>query len=252
MALTLNQIKARLEALALSHLQINSFYFGDIPEFDANGEVVYAACFATLQSGSIDRNEHAQRFTFRIFFVDLVPESTESETNETEVLSDMHAVAADFMAMLNYTEYQDDWWIDPVIPSTPIEEGMNDLVAGCYIDVVINTEYAADRCQVPATDVTFETDFDMARTRLLTYTGGDSLDSSFTVTGLAGKIVLGVYRAGQYKRAITTVPTDSDKIQVVGTDLGDRKGINSTTGVVSLSSGDALMNGEILDFLIWE
>ena len=165
MGLTLNQIKARLETLALSHRQINSFYFGDVPEFDANGEIVYAACFATLLPGAIDRNEHAQRYTFRVYFVDLVPEVTKSEENETEVLSDMYSVAADFMAMLNYTDYQDDWWIEPVTPRTPIEEGMNDLVAGCYIDIQINTEYLVDRCQVPATDVTFENDFDMARTR---------------------------------------------------------------------------------------
>jgi len=80
-----------------------------------------------------------------------VPESTNTEGNETEVLSDMFSVAADFMAMLNFTDYQADWWIEPVTPVTEIEEGLNDLVAGCYIDVVINTEYAADRCQVPAT-----------------------------------------------------------------------------------------------------
>lgn len=250
--LTLNQIKARLETLALSHRQLNSFYFGSPEEFDANGEIVYAACFATLLPGSIDRTEHAQRFTFRVYFVDLVPEATKTETNETEALSDMYSVAADFMAMLNYTEYQDDWWVEPVTPQTPIEEGMSDMVAGCFIDVQINTEYLADRCQVPADDVTFENAFDMARTRLLTYTGTGAEGSSFSPAGLAGKIVLAVYRAGAYKRVITTAPTDSDKIQVVGTDLGDRKGIQSTTGVVALQTDDALVSGEILDFLIWE
>lgn len=251
MGLTLNQITARLKTLALSHLQINSFYFGDIPEFDANGEIAYAACFATLLPGSIDRNEHSQRYTFRIYFVDLVPEVTKSEKNETEVLSDMYSVAADFMAMLNYTDYQDDWWIEPVTPQTPIEEGMNDLVAGCYIDVQINTDYLVDRCQVPA-DVTFETDFDMARTRILTYTGTGSEGDSFTVTDLAGKIVLAVFRAGNYRRGITTLPTTSDSIRVVGTDLGDRKGILSSTGAVGLQEGDALVNGEFLDFLLYE
>lgn len=250
--MTLNEVISRVRTLALSHKQINSFYFGTVPEFDANGEIDYAACFLEIQPGIINRAERTQRYTFRVYFVDLVPEVTKSEENETEVLSDMYSVAADFMAMLNYTDYQDDWWIEPVTPQTPVEESLGDLVAGCYLDIGVNTEYDANRCQVPADDVTFETDFDMARTRLLTYTGTGSEGSSFSPTGLAGKIVLAVFRAGNYRRASVTLPTTSDTIQVVGTDLGDRKGILSTTGAVGLQTGDALVNGEIIDVLIWE
>ena len=250
--MTLNEVISQLRTLALSHKQINSFYFGTVPEFDANGEIDYAACFLEIQPGIINRAERTQRFNFRVYFVDLVPEATDTEENETEVLSDMHSVAADFMAMLNAFDYQDDWWIDDSSPVTPVEESLGDLVAGCYLDIGVNTEYDANRCQVPADDVTFETDFDMARTRILTYTGTGSEGSSFSPTGLAGKIVLAVFRAGNYLRGTTTLPTTSDTIQVVGTDLGDRKGILSTTGAVGLQTGDALVNGEILDFLIYE
>lgn len=252
MALTLNQIVSRLKSLAESHKQINSFYFGAEPEWTANGEITYPACFIEQLPGAIDRAKHEQQFRFRAVFVDLVPEVTNSEGNETEALSDMHNVAADYVAMLDYYGYQDDWWINDISQVTPIEEGLEDLVAGAELTFQVNTEFISDRCQVPAADVTFETDFDMARTRLLTYTGTGEEGSSFTVTDLAGKIVLAAYRAGQYKRILTTVPTDSDKIQVVGTDLGDRKGIQSTTGTASLASGDALVSGEILDFIIWE
>jgi hypothetical protein len=92
----------------------------------------------------------------------------------------------------------------------------------------------------------------MARTRILTYTGTGGEGDTFTVTNLAGKVVLAVYRAGFYKRAIVDIPTDSDKIQVTGTDLGSSKGILSTTGGIKLQTGDALVPGEILDFIIWE
>ena len=252
MALTLNQIVSRLKSLAESHKQINSFYFGAEPEWTANGEITYPACFIEQLQGAIDRAKHEQQFRFRAVFVDLVPEVTNSEGNETEALSDMHSVAADYVAMLGYYGYQDDWWINDISQVTPIEEGLEDLVAGAELTFQVNTEFIADRCQVPAADVTFETDFDMARTRILTYTGTGSEGSSFTVTGLAGKVVLAVYRAAAYKRAITTTPTDFEKVGIAGSDLGDRKGILSSTGVVSLSSGDGLVNGEILDFLIYE
>jgi len=249
MALTLNQINNRLRTLALSHDQINSFYFGDPWEFDQS-DIAYPACFCELTPGSISRSEHMQRYNVRLYFLDRVLVSTDTEGNETEVLSDMSSVAADFMAMLMY--YEDDWEIENTGVLTPVTEAINDMAAGCILEAGINVDFLADRCQVPATDVTFENDFDMARTRILTYTSNGTEDNSFTVTGLAGKIVLAVYRAGFYKRAITTLPTDSDKVQVVGTDLGDRKGILSSTGVVYLQTGDALIDGEILDFIIWE
>ena len=252
MSLTLNQVIARIETLALSHKQIRSFYFGEVPEFDANGEIVYPACFLEQQPGSIDRVEKLQKFAFRLYLVDLVPESTASEENETDVLSDMHSVAADMMAMLMYSEYEDDWLITETAPVTPVTESLGDLVAGAYVDIEVGVDFLADRCQVPAEDVTFEEDFDMARTRILTYTGTGAEGSSFTVTNLAGKTVLAAYRAGSYKRIITTVPTDTDKLQVVGTDLGSRKGIAATTGVVSMQVGDMLVSGEILDFILWE
>lgn len=258
MSLTLNQIVSRLRTLALSHKQLNSFYFGDVPEFDANGDIIYPACFAEQQPGSVNRTEKQQRFNMRLFFVDLVNVSQDTEGNETEVLSDMTSVANDFLAMLMYSEYEDDWLIADSAIISPITESLGDMVAGVILEVGILVDYLADRCQVPSDDVTFESDFDMARTRMFSYTATGSEGSSFTPTDvstgvtLANRVVLTGYRAGSYKRIITTVPTDTENIRVVGTDLGNRKGILSTTGAVGLSSGDALVSGEILDFIIWE
>ena len=251
MALTLNQVVNRIRTLALSHLQINDFYFGEIPEFLANGDISYAACFLEQLPGSIDRTEKLQTFNFRVYLLDRVLVAEDTEGNEQEVLSDMSSVAADFMAMLMYSEYEDDWMIEEVAATAPVTEAINDMVAGVYMDIGVKVDFMADRCQVPATSVTFEEDFDMARTKILTYTGTGSEGASFSVTGLSGKTVLAAYRAGDYKRIITTVPTDTDKIRVVGSDLGDYKGILSSTGAVGLSSGDALVSGEVLDFLLW-
>lgn len=252
MALTLNQIIKRIETLALSHEQINSFYFGDKVEFDSGADINYPVCFCEQLPGSINRAEHLQRFNFRLYLFDRVLISEDTEGNETEVLSDMSSVAADMAAMLMAYEYEDDWMIDNVIVLSSATEELGDMVSGSVLEIGVSVDFIADRCQVPAVDVTFENDFDMARTRILTYTGTGLEGDSFTVTNLAGKIVMAAYRATDYKRVITTVPADTDKMQVVGTDLGDRKGILSSTGVVSLVAGDALLSGEVLDFLIIE
>lgn len=250
MPLTLNQILKRIETLALSHEQINSFYFGGKEEFDVNGDIDYPACFCEEMPGRIDRAAHLQIFNFRIYLLDRVLVSENTEGNETEVLSDMASVAADIMAMLMSYEYQDEWVISDVANRTSVTEELGDMVAGSIIEVGVGVEFIADRCSVPASDVTFENDFDMARTKLITYTGTGAEGDSFTVAGIAGSYVLAAYRAGQYRRCITTVPVVSEKIQVAGTD-GGSKGILSSTGVVSLQPGDALLVDEILDFLIY-
>lgn len=251
MALTLNQVVNRLRRLALSHKQIRSFFFGNVPDFDSGADIDYAGCFCEQQPGSIDRSGRLQTFVFRIFFLDLVKVSDDTKGNEIEVLSDMSSVAADFMAMLFDSAYEFDWTVSEQAGISPVTESLGDMVAGVSVEVGIGVDFLADRCQVPADDITFEEDFDMARTKIVTYTGTGSEGSSFTVTGLSGKTVLAAYRATDYKRIITTVPTDTDKIKVTGTDLGSYKGILSTDGTVSLQSGDALMSGEVLDFIVW-
>lgn len=255
MALTLNQVIKRLETLALSHKQIKSFYRGAPVDFDIQGgagDNIYPALFCEKLPGSTNRTEHQHQYNFRLHFYDLVNIASGSQENEQEVLSDMDSVGLDFMAMIMSYTYQDIWQIVDNSSEESQVFQLGDLVGGSVREIGIKIDFLADNCQVPAEDVTFNEDFDMARTRILTYTGTGSEGSSFTVPDLAGKIVLSAYRAGFYKRTLTTVPTDTDKIQVVGTDLGNRKGIQSTTGAVSLQTGDALVSGEILDFIIWE
>jgi len=252
MAISLNQLVSRLRSLAMAHKKIRFFYFGDPHEFTFNGDVTYAACFIELLPGSNNSDTKLKTFNIRAYFLDLVGVSEKTEQNETEVLSDMSLIADDYVGVLRAAEYQDDWEVSASSSFTPHTEFLEDMVAGVSIEIGIEVEFLSDRCQVPMDDVTFEEDFDMARTRILTYTGTGSEGDSFTVTGLAGKIVLAVYRAGMYKRAIVTTPTDADKIKVTGTDLGNRKGILSSSGNVELQSGDGLINGEVLDFILWE
>jgi len=250
--MTLNQIIARLRTLALSHEQINNFYFGDKWEFDSNGEIKYPGIFVETQPGNIDRVNKVQVFNFRIYFMDLVKVSEGTEENETEVLSDMSSVCSDFLAMLYNPNYQDDWLISESNAITPFTEALNDMVAGVYADLSISVDFVADICQVPSDEVIFENPFDMARTRILSYDGTGTEGDSFVVPNLAGKIVIASYRAGNYRRVITTTPTDFDKIKVTGTELGTRKGILSSDGTTALQSGDALIPGEVLDFILWE
>lgn len=257
MPLTLNQILSRIRTLALSHDQINDFYFGDPHEFDikgGEGDVNYAACFLSQQPGTIDRTEHLQKFVFDFFLLDRVGVSNDTEGNETEVLSDMSRVAADILAMLNFFEYQNDWIIEEVSTVTPVTEELGDMVAGVILRVSIGVDFLSDRCEVPASDQAFEDEdggivlLDPAKKpRTLTYTSAGDSGDSFTVPGLAGKLVIAAFRAGYYKRVTTGTP-DSEMVKVMGT---QKVGGIEASGVVALASGDSLIDQEKLDFIYY-
>lgn len=250
MPLTLNQIVTRIKTLALAHHQINHFYFGDPHEFDANGDIIYPACFLEWVPGTADRVAHQKRFNFNIYFFDLVKVSDDTEGNETEVLSDMDGVATDMLAMLMSPEYQDDWVIVEAAAIAPVTEVLGDMAAGVFIEVGIVVDFLADSCVVPTDEIIFEETFDMARTKIYTYTAAGLTGSSFAVADISNKHVLAVFRAGSYKRAVAVAPTDSEKVQVGTVDLGTGKGILGN-GTVILETGDSLIINEKLDFLVY-
>ncbi len=250
---TLNQVRDKLRNLALSHKQIRWFYYGDPWEFLQQEKTVdYAACFLESQPGVIDRETKQQRFNFRVYFLDLVKVIQDTEGNETEVLSDMSSVACDYLAMLMAPANFNYWEVVKSSSITQVTEFDGDMLAGVYVDIGILVEFAADLCQVPMEDAPPVSTFNGARPRILPYDGTGIEGDSFSVSGLAGKIVIAAFRSGFYQRVGLGVPTVANKIGIAGTDLGSRKGILVSTGVVSLPVGDALTSGETLDFLIYE
>lgn len=250
MPLSLNQIIERIKRLALSHHQINHFYFGEPHEFDAQQDIVYPGVFLEILPSVIDRSLRQKRFNFNIYFLDLVKVSDDTEGNETEVLSDMDGVATDMLAMLMSPEYQDDWVIIEAAAIAPVTEVLGDMAAGVFLEVGIVVDFLADSCVVPTDEIIFEETFDMARTKIYTYTSTGLSGSSFSVPDISDKHILAVFRAGSYKRAVAVTPTDSEKIQVGTIDVGSGKGILGN-GTVILETGDSLINDEKLDFLVY-
>ena len=250
MALTLQQIVKRIETLSLAHKQIRSFFRGSPADFEIHGENIYPAVFCEKLPGSINRADHQQQYNFRLYFYDLINVAEGTDENELDVLSDMDLVANDILAMLMSYVYQDDYEIVDNSSEESRVQQTGDMVGGSVREIGIKVLFLADTCQVPTDDVNFQNTFDMARTKLITYTGTGAEGDSFSVADIMNSYVMAAYRAGQYRRVIPVVPTDAEKIQVVGVDAGS-KGIFSTTGAVSLQVGDGLLPGEILDFLIY-
>ncbi len=83
--------------------------------------------------------------------------------------------------------------------------------------------------------------------RVYEYEADGTETDTFIVSGINGLKVWGVWRAGFFKKIITTVPTDSERIGIGGTDIGSGKGIIAN-GTVYLQTGDILVPGEKIEF----
>lgn len=155
--MTLNQVVQRLGNLANNHKQVNHFYFGDMVEWLANGEVVYPAVFIDTSNGGIDAAEKKTWWDFDIWFCDLVNISIDARRNELEVQSDLTGIAEDYKAMLGFTDWQQDWTIGPTSQLTCYKEKFEDLVLAVKMTVTIEVRYDSNRCVVP-TYLYFEAD----------------------------------------------------------------------------------------------
>jgi len=154
--MTLNQVLKKLEQLALSHEQLNYFFFGDIVEWLANKDLRYPCCFVEINKCEINKDDKQTKYNFDIWFLDLINVSTKTLDNEQDCMSDLTSIAEDYLAMLNYSGYQDVWTINTSYDLEYFSEKFEDLTVAVRTNVSIGVDYLSDRCAVPADDVVFE------------------------------------------------------------------------------------------------
>jgi len=146
--LTLNQIVRRLQTIAESHKQIRGFYFGNVTDFLTDKTTRYASAFLQDQPGTIDSAGKTITYLFKMFFLDLENVSEGAQANTLDVQSDMLQVAADIIAEIDFHGFV-DWSVSTQSGFVLVRESFDDMVAGCVVDISIQTPYVKDICAVP-------------------------------------------------------------------------------------------------------
>jgi hypothetical protein len=147
--LTLNQVIQRVQGLAGSHKQINTFFFGNIIEWLSNGEVKYPACFVDVNEGVIDFTSRQTHYSVELWLADLENVDQDARSNEFEVFSDLSSIAQDLVAMIRDYTLQDDWTIAEVYPMKLMKEKFEDVTCAVMVTIEISTDFISDNCQVP-------------------------------------------------------------------------------------------------------
>lgn len=146
--MTLNQVVKRIKTIALAHLQIRNFYYGNVSDFLTDKTTRYASCFLQDVPGVIDLSGKVTVLNFKMFLLDLVHVSEDAKDNELDVQSDMLSVAEDLIAEMDDSTYT-DWKLSLSNPITFVREEDSDLVAGVVVDLAIHKLFVKDTCAVP-------------------------------------------------------------------------------------------------------
>lgn len=150
--MTLNQIVARIKAIAEAHEQINTFVFGDVDSFLDSSDVVYPACFMPYPTETLSGADNLMSAS--LFFMDRTIQggsSTDNTYNELDVTSDMREVAKDIFAQLLYQKFNPSWNVSKECSIVLTNEAEPDYLAGAQLSFTIKLPYTADRCAVPTT-----------------------------------------------------------------------------------------------------
>ena len=141
------------------------------------------------------------KFVFEIWFLDLVDIDVLANGNQLDVLSDLSQIAGDFMAMLNFVDYQDDFTIVPSYNMEFYREKFEDMTIAVKTTVTIGIDYLSDRCAVPASGVQFEPAQPYSPSIRISdgtcynyiYNASGSEGNEITFASLAGKEILLVF-----------------------------------------------------------
>lgn len=216
--MTYNQVVKRIKALSLAHKQMRAFRVGLVSDFFADAKAKYPAALLQDSGGNISTAGQATSLSFRLFLVDLVHVSEDTQENQLDVQSDMLSVAMDLVAEMNAGIFE-DWAISSDNTLQLFYEGDNDLHAGVYFDFTLRIKFTQNTCQIP-TEV-FDgspTDTDMKVYDLI-YKATGSEGSTIIPPEVAGKKILLITRENNTIYRVSSLP-GSTEYTFNGTQIG--------------------------------
>jgi hypothetical protein len=217
--MTLNNIITRLRAFAESHKQIKYVDCGDLIDMLIQKDLVYPCCLIELLPGEIGLEKRVTNFAFKIWFCDLANVASESKRNELDVESDLTSIAEDYVAMLDFEARKNAPFnlLTKTFPVTYYTEKFEDIVIAASININIGTMYAGNRCQVPATGVTFVTNNYNMIVQTTVYTGTGTEGQNLTLSSIINRQILMLFKGDKLLLPTVGTPGVNDYKFTVGT-----------------------------------
>ena len=142
--ITLNNVIQNLNNIADAHGQLNSFFFGEIYDFGASGDIQYPAMAVDLEPANLQSSVLVR--SFRIYVMQQVKKDI---TDRQEALSDTELICLDIIAQLDsydYTEWNMD--LSNIILNDFVDEKDGE-VTGYWFNIKLRILNPLDSCQIP-------------------------------------------------------------------------------------------------------
>lgn len=222
--MTLNNIVKKLNDIAINHLQINHFFFGEEWDFATSGVVNCPAMIAVLEPATLEGA--ALTHSFKIYIGDLVQKDL---ANKSEVLSDCMLIALDIIYQLQLPAYDFVLINKNSITLNDFEDSFDNELYGYWFQIKLKLPAPYDRCAIPNLVPNDET--------------GSTTNTTTTVTGRSEKGIVAsatqtqadAYQLSKKTNRIDTCVTDLDSVKVfLATENAEFYIINSTLKTVNL------------------
>jgi hypothetical protein len=231
---SLNQLIKIFSDFADSHLQINSFGFGEVYEANGNPKVTGNTPTLWIYPTQATPLENTTIYSFDVRCWDLV---TKGEENENDVLSDCQQTLFDFIQFIKHNEIFDiNVSGDPSM--TPFTEQLADDVTGweCSIDIEVNS--INSDCMIPMGSITPFPNPLNCEPVIVTDNGNQiTLDAGDTYTcsgGGAGEVDILIN--GSAWGTFTSPDTEDIPVKnTAGTNLGSKVGANWQIANITLT-----------------
>lgn len=142
--MTYNQIVKEIQTLLESHKMIHTVKFASPIEWlNWDNQPVFPLASFAINRGELNTGRE-QRFFIEMWLLD--KSGVESEF-ETDVVSDMHSVAADIISTLR--KGSNSYTIDTTISWDAVSEKFEDYLSGVYLTFNLSSVSAYDACSMP-------------------------------------------------------------------------------------------------------
>lgn len=147
--MTVNNVKGLFQNIASSHYNINGFGFGNL--FEMNGEIKPGIIYPFLWVVPLDSvtTENTQQ---RRFLLLIGGQVKKDKTNRDEVWSDSEQTMNDIVKILK--NESDDYELIGEPSITFFDEQHSDWIAGCQAEIVLQSDFNNNYCDIPAANIT--------------------------------------------------------------------------------------------------
>lgn len=143
MKVSLNQIIQDLQTIVTNHLQLNSFFFGDIADLGTENPEQYPLLFADVAPSNFTYKVIG--LNIQLMVMDIVKKDL---SNENDVMSDTLRMIEDVIIKLR--DPSNIYLIEDSISLTPFMDSQGDEVAGWTAQITLKIPSTYNECAIPS------------------------------------------------------------------------------------------------------